>query len=133
MNKDRLLLLADALETRIPAEKFALDDWRESTNDDDSNEALLHGCGTTGCAVGWACALPEFIAQGLTWSSAMARPVFEGDSQWEAVCNFFEIDSDAADHLFSPIDYPDFGVGATPSDVAGRIRALVGNSGEVPI
>lgn len=60
----------------MPAEKFVLDDWRESANDDDSNEALLHGCGTTGYAVGWACALSEFIAQCLNWSSAMARSVY---------------------------------------------------------
>lgn len=136
MNKARLLLLADALEHRIPADKFNLDDWRIRTDYDPdrddrprnyvSDRELLTGCGTAGCAVGWACALPEFNAQGLTWDEGM--PAYQHGpagglfSHFEAVNMFFDIDPKSSAELFMGTSYK--GV-AGPLDVASRIRDFV--------
>lgn len=73
MNKERLNKLADFLDT-VPEAKFDLETWRvnaqgrEAFDESTDNDHLLNlDCGTRGCAVGWACAMPEFQAQGLTW------------------------------------------------------------------
>ena len=138
MNEARLLLLADALEHRIPADKFDLADWRNRGSYDPDRDdrprsyvtdaALLHGCGTTGCAVGWACALPEFNAEGLTW--AECEPAYQPEpdalifTHFEAVQRFFEIDHWGAHFLFLRSSYED---SAGPLDVAARIREFVAN------
>lgn len=124
MYKTRLLLLADALETRIPREKFDLHGWRSWLNV--SDDALLHECNTTGCAVGWACALPEFQAQGLHWNRGW--PALETENgrstDWRAVEDFFEISADEANRLFTAHSYPKTHR-KDPLAVAQRIRELV--------
>lgn len=129
MNKTRLLLLADALETRVPADHFDLREWREG--DDGRNvsdgDLLNHECGTVACAVGWACALPEFKAEGLSYDGAM--PDFKGSTHFCAVNDFFEIGYAGSRHLFLATEYPDNGAGpgadTGPLEVAARIRAFV--------
>lgn len=54
----RLLVLAEFLET-VPDEKLSLSSWSEGDN-----------CGTTGCALGWACMIPEFRAAGLGFNKS---------------------------------------------------------------
>lgn len=110
MNKERLLKLADFLDT-VPAEKFDLRTWQ---------------CGTTACAVGWACTMPEFQDEGLVlanrWPDFIPFPMYIGYTCWTAVKQFFELTSVNADHLFDAGEYEP---GATPQDVAVRIRRVV--------
>jgi hypothetical protein len=139
MNEARLLLLADALEHRIPADKFDLAEWRGREDYDPDRDdrpgtyvtdaALLHGCGTTGCAVGWACALPEFNAEGLTWDGTMPAyhqpgPLGLSFIHFEAVNRFFGICEEDSSYLFLSSSYDD---PAGPLDVAARIREFVAN------
>jgi hypothetical protein len=127
MNKIRLLILANFLDT-VPLNKFNLDSWRDGRVEDwyegftgvtDQDLADV-SCGTTGCAIGHACAIPEFIEKGLVWGDC---PVYEGYTAWDAVCEFFEISPLMARTLFSEDLYSHGSRG--PKDVAERIRARV--------
>lgn len=120
MNKERLLFLAAFLET-VPKEKFDLSDWRSNNNGDGfyslyvPDENLINGCGTTACAVGWACSLPEFNKQGLYYNSdgdiTYTNLSFEDEwygsfyEGWRAVRKFFDLDGEAADYLFNVSSY----------------------------
>jgi hypothetical protein len=136
MNTKRLLILAAFLET-VPEHKFDLMNWRDTglekltlgerlSGDYMSNEKLLNNsCGTTGCAIGWACIIPEFIEDGFTWSGNC--PILTDHSkEWcgfDAVENFFSIDGSTASHLFEYTDY-DYDKSGS-KDVANRIREVV--------
>jgi hypothetical protein len=126
MNKIRLLILANFLDN-VPLNKFNLESWRDGwskgwykgytgVTDQDLTDV---SCGTTGCAIGHACAIPEFIQEGLVWKGC---PVYGHYEAWEAVHNFFEISPSMARTLFSDALYSQGGQG--PKDVAKRIRAL---------
>jgi hypothetical protein len=149
MNTKRLLILAAFLET-VPKHKFDLRDWRESPelSDDEnyvslselnaslSNESLMnHSCGTTGCAIGWACTIPEFIEDGFTWkyssiwrhpgpllTDSSSKPLCEG---WSAVEYFFSIDQVTSEYLFMDTSYDEYKSGS--KDVANRICEVVSN------
>jgi len=139
MNKERLLVLANFLDT-VPTFKFDLTSWRHHPGADhyvqdsdlvDSNLTDMT-CGTTACAVGWACSIPEFNAQGLFWED---RPVYEvagvwgKHRSWGAVTGFFDLGTYDAEHLFTYDLYP-FGERG-PKDVAARIRTFVKDDGDV--
>jgi hypothetical protein len=149
MNTKRLLILAAFLET-VPEHKFSLEDWRESPelSDDEnyfslselnaslSNESLMnHSCGTTGCAIGWACTIPEFIEDGFTWEDGYTRgnhgPLLPDSSSealfsgWCAVEYFFSIDKVTSEYLFMDTSYDEDKSGS--KDVANRIREVVSN------
>jgi hypothetical protein len=147
MNTKRLLLLAAFLET-VPEHKFGLRDWRESheLSDDEnyvslselnaslSNKSLMnHSCGTTGCAIGHACTIPEFIKDGFTWeygsvwgdwgpvlTDCSNKPLCAG---WYAVEYFFSIDKVTSEYLFEHTSYDNDKSGS--KDVANRIREVV--------
>jgi hypothetical protein len=105
MNTKRLLILAAFLET-VPEHKFDLEDWRDTglerltsgeriNGDYTTDEKLLNNsCGTTGCAIGWACTIPEFIEDGFTWDGS--SPLLTNSDtklyEWFAVEEFFSID-----------------------------------------
>lgn len=122
---ERLAFLADFLDTQCPPEHFDLQCWIDSSSPVTSQEDL-HTCGTTACAVGWACCLPEFQREGLHLSTyAPAYKPREGGDvhhHWEAVTAFFDLAEDEAEHLFSYEKY-DFMV--FPWNVAARIRELL--------
>lgn len=129
MNKERLNKLADFLDT-VPERKFDLDTWRvnadgkevfdESTDDE---QLLNFDCGTSGCAIGWACAMPEFKAQGLTWG--LWGPTVPNYDGWDAVMDFFDLKRADATYLFESESYDyDVDEDTKPSDVAARIREL---------
>jgi len=130
MNRERLLMLADFLRT-VPEENFDLTSWRydntaETVDVGDNQLSSLH-CGTTGCAVGWACSLPEFNAQGLTWRGSL--PLYSlGDSistaGWEAVEGFFYLGENQSLYLFSDKCYSDAD-DQSPAGVAKRIEDFV--------
>lgn len=105
MNKDRLRTLAEHLQT-VKAESFRLDDWT---------------CGTVACAVGHACSIPEFQAEGLSLYAYTLRksvPSYQDERGWAAVSGFFDLSYSDATYLFSDQHYPDR---VTPMDVADRI------------
>ena len=136
MNKERLLKLSTLLAS-VPDEKFNIASWRMDEHGEENgeklgDESLLDtGCGTSGCAVGWACAMPEFQAEGLVWTAG-GPGLLAGDalsfSGWDAVKEFFDLDHPQAQHLFSGSEYEEDrfdGPGVTPGDVSERIRKWV--------
>jgi hypothetical protein len=145
MNTKRLLILATFLET-VPEHKFDLMNWRDTglekltlgerlSGDYMSNEKLLNNsCGTTGCAIGWACTIPEFIKDGFTWSG-LCPILTDNSKEWrgwskewyglDAILNFFNIDESTTFHLFEDNSYDDDKSGS--KDVANRIREVVYN------
>ena len=64
--QDRLLLLADFLTT-MDRERFNFSVFFDNagTSQSQSDNPLYHECGSTGCALGWATAIPEFRELGL--------------------------------------------------------------------
>lgn len=83
----------------LPESKVNVSTWRVANGRNDvSDDLLLHSCGTTGCAVGWACAYPPFQAEGLEFMSGM--PYFKGRNAWDAVIEFFEINISEAMFMF---------------------------------
>lgn len=104
--RKRLLKLADYLYT-IPNRKFDLSCWE---------------CGTTACAMGYACKMPSFNRAGLRLIHGTPKYlIYEG---FTAAAEFFGMSKDEAFGLFSP-SYNPLGYKATPKGVAKQIRELV--------
>lgn len=122
MNTQRLQHLITVLEA-VPVDHFDLTNWK---------------CGTSACAVGWACQSPAFNAEGFTLklsgSGHSGEPVLTlPDSQqdsptgFDAVEIFFGLTGDQAYRLFMPDGYYDAGIDdPKPADVIDRIRKLLG-------
>jgi hypothetical protein len=90
---ERLAHLAYVLRW-VPMDRFNLCDW------DISNGNRAAKCGFAGCAVGWATQDHLMQTEGLTMH--MGFPVFMGrDPGWGAVREFFEVDQNQAEFLFS--------------------------------
>ena len=133
MNIQRLQTLAAFLRT-VSQEHFDLRSWRSSVGCEYASDEDLTTlqCGTTACAVGWACSMPEFQAQGLTWGtdgiSPAGYPVYaptetkECSASWEAVEEFFDISYNTAEHLFASDKYAE---NATAVQVADRIEEVI--------
>ena len=119
--KARLTKLLDFL-AHVPDERFDLSHWRNNSKDDRpsyyavDDDALRTGCGTTGCAVGWACTIPEFKEAGLAYKDYTVR--YDGLIGFQAVQAFFGLSFMEAMYLFSETSYK---ANASPSDVAERI------------
>lgn len=116
----RLKILADFLDTKVPAERFHLKLW--------SDEGFpKNECGTAACAVGWATTIPEFAADGLhlePWPGGGKCTVlmFGAQAHWSAAERFFELEHFEAKHLFGENAYSD------PTDkraVVSRIRSFL--------
>src|SRR5271166_2850595 len=131
MNRDRLLTLANYLET-VPPEKFDLAIWVEYDKETK--------CMTAACAVGHACSIPEFISAGLHMEDGYKDvdtcpiPVFGQDAAWNAVYRFFDLTLRDALYLFDECSYMEnnerFIEAITPQDVADRIYAFIGDVDE---
>ena len=119
--KDRLTKLGDFLVS-VPSDRFDLLSWRnngESDMESDGNiddDALRTGCGTTGCAVGWACTIPEFKEAGLAYKDYTVS--YDGLRGFQAVEEFFGLSQMEAMYLFSEASYK---ANASPYDVAARL------------
>jgi hypothetical protein len=144
MNVDRLLRLAEFLERLNPA-LFRIAGWtngvergvsainggklrlKAGITEDDVNETA---CGFAACAVGWACTLPDFQADGLYYNVLDGYPVHGQFENWEAVEAFFGLEPQQAWHLFSLSDYQEAGKDwreeVPPDEVAKRIRDMIG-------
>ena len=124
--KDRLIKLGDFLAS-VPDDKFDLENWRnngEEGMDSDysvDDEDLKTGCGTTGCAVGWACTIPEFKEAGLSYTGVTVS--YGGLVCWAAVQEFFGLSFMEAQYLFSNASYK---ANAGPYDVAERLYEASG-------
>lgn len=146
MRKDRLLILADFLETSVPKERFDLDSWVGEEYDEDlpgiDPETLEYKpCKTSACASGWACTIPALRKQGLKLliDDVGFTPSYRGETSWRAVADFFGLDyticgnrcarseTEGAElfHIFSPEAYKK---PPTPKQVAKRIRDVVAAS-----
>ena len=110
-----------AMIAGIPEERIELETWRSRAvkpNDPDwskevtNKDLLSQDCGTLACAVGWACAHPEFQKQCLGWDGG--SPIYRRRFGWEAVESFFGIHYGLAKFLFSVenIPYSDVGTRA---------------------
>jgi hypothetical protein len=124
MNKERLLKLADFLET-LPAERFRIRTWA-------SPHFTPTDCNTTACACGWATTIPEFADAGLKLEKDCGELylTYNGYKRSEAAARFFEISDYAAEYLFLPSEDDsedrEFLPGnASALDVATRIREVV--------
>ena len=105
MNTERLLELLKLLDT-IPNDNLDLSTWAFEDPRDKSQQQLVD-CGTTCCAVGWACSHPPFIDEGLHWShKSEPMPAYLKHSSWNAVEAFFEINNAVATWLFDVDSYP---------------------------
>lgn len=123
---ERLRMLY-AMLVGVPENKVLLSTWRSRLKESDAvgDDKLLNGCGTTACAVGWACAYPPFKEMGLSYGYVCSyqgtyQPkleakngapevahLYEGRTKfdsWEAVQNFFGISYNTAYSLFMPHD-----------------------------
>ena len=136
MNKERLLKLADFLET-VPPKRFEMDRffgwvgkaiWETNTFDD-----LESDCGTDGCALGWATTIPEFKKAGFKAVKGQGP-----DSLWieiqygswtgfSAAEKFFGIDKRQCTNLFGG-RYDNRKT--KPTTVAKQIRRLVESSAD---
>jgi hypothetical protein len=117
MRKDRLLKLADFLET-VPADRFVMADFH-------ANETF-QPCGFSGCAMGWAAVSKQF--DGLGWDRENNQITY-GDVSggFAAARALFEIDNQQDEELFGAV----YG-NETPSEVSARIRNFVATDGKIP-
>lgn len=132
----RLLKLADFLKA-LPPQKFDYCSWVGS--DWKGKQDL--SCGTTGCALGWACAMPDFRRLGLKFRKIGNKrtgytgfPMVPGKTQdgeghaGHASRVVFGLSHDQHNLLFMPKPYnpPTGPTGdATPKQVAAHIRKFV--------
>lgn len=102
---EKLLKLADYLET-VEDEHFAMDIWYYRK--DNKKIARTWDCGTSACALGHACFIPEFKKEGLRVApspsdygdKAVFRVMFDGSYGSEAAAKFFGIGLRGAADLF---------------------------------
>jgi hypothetical protein len=106
---------------KVPDEQLNLSSWVADQSDLDAFTIMRNGpqlidnqpvkavCGTVACAVGWACAMPEFNKAGMFFNPNNGGPNYTtGDGEawysWEAVSNFFGISFLQALMLFYSTD-----------------------------
>lgn len=131
-NIERLKHLQEVL-SKVPEGALAMDKWSNS-------------CGTSACAVGWSCMDPNFKDQGLSLSTVksiftgdnLLLPSFEGETGWDAVEKFFDLDFRVAELLFCEENYfndsrevfvrcGELIPNITPEDVIKRIQIVIDN------
>lgn len=115
-HRERLEMAATEIAKVRPtkAAKFDMDSWKLATP-----------CGTAACAIGHISAQPWFNRRGLRLDYSEGKhllPIYSGHRNWDAVCEFFGIDNDAAYTLFSGASYP---ASVAPLTVAKRIRSFL--------
>lgn len=115
MNTERLLQLADFLETRVPESKFDMQWWIRDKDDllrlPDPAE-LFEECGTSACALGWTAVLFE------GWSFEGQAPAFNNSWGWAAAMKFFGLTYMDAETIFGYAP-------RTPREEAELIRQVV--------
>ncbi len=117
MHVDRLLLLADFLET-VPPERFDMARW---TGVDWAGKSDL-SCGTAACAMGWATTIPQFRKLGLKLNK-FGVPEFKSYFGYGAATRLFDIDFYETTYLFA--SYTNFR--HSSRNVARKIRDFIDN------
>lgn len=128
----------------VPEHTLRLYSWR---SENISNKLLIDEakkvshCGFTACAVGWACAYPEFNKQGLRFR--YQAPAFKRDGKetvnWVAVGDFFDVTLEESRFLFTSFGHkldndPGWKESPVSSDkykVLHRIRHLLMRKGVI--
>lgn len=130
-----LLKLADFLE-KLPAERFDYKRYASGALN------LEPSCGTVGCALGWATAIPEFGLSlvpgafdtfGVTCDGKGGNPRDTMGVTFEAAMSVFHVDQVEFDLVFMPAedteywegDVDDYEADASPQYVAAKIRRFV--------
>lgn len=140
MNVERLQELKKLLSS-IPESHFNLGVWLVGfVGEGRLTEELLGECGSSGCAVGWACTHKPFIEQGLSYKESLFGdfyPSYMDHRGMYAVMKFFEIEEHIAETLFHTDQYMHKFKGhdedgeeiwdIKPTDVAVRIQLLLDN------
>lgn len=140
MNQQRLRLLAARLREPDVEPKFDLVSWCSAEfrrEPKDVNTAVRNRlktkCGTTACAIGYACLMPAFQTEGLGFYYDAVfeelTPRYGGMVSWDAVERFFEISEPQAHQLFAISSYPS--ALTTAADVANRIDKFIAKKGKI--
>lgn len=82
---ERLRILADFLDA-LPRERFDMSSWD-----------MRDGCGSAGCALGWAGKIPAFVEAGY---SCVTIPQFKRGNGYEAAAKFFGFRSEGEAQRF---------------------------------
>jgi hypothetical protein len=130
MNKERLLKLADFLDT-VPRKSFDMRDW-VAQRGEEFNPEEPGSCGFAGCAMGWAAHAKLFHGFSVGPPEHWAAFTYRGEpiGGFTAGEKLFQISGDASGHLFDPWAYR--GGSPTPKTVAKRIRVFVKSDGAIP-
>lgn len=141
----RLLRLAEFLDT-LPPERWNYEVWVDTERWEGKPDL---SCGTQACALGWACAMPEFQELGVrllkttnSWGDEVARFLVDGYEDagpLAAAKRLFGLNSAEVDRLFIDTpshlldedgNRPDDLEEVTPKHVAAEIRAFVAERGD---
>lgn len=119
MHEERLLKLAEMLETKVERKAFDIYLYYE--------EAEEFKCGYAGCALGYAMMDPWFRRRGLVTDGHSRAPGpmnnKTGSTGFQAAMEFFAINGDEVYELFS---YSGYSIeNPTPKQVAKKIRKFV--------
>lgn len=131
MNIERMQRWSSFLRNEVPPDQFDIRDWFSSLRRKYVVAGPVSECGTIACALGWACAIPEFRAAGLLPSGNPfdPTPIFYSFRGNEAGARFFDLPMDVADDIFyyEPWSYPkaQSGAGVTTTMVADKIDGLI--------
>ena len=134
--KERLLKLADFLETRVPEANFDLSRFAESNNDNSIEEQssfekdLLEGkCGAVACAIGWCpIVFPEdFMYINDLWHMPDIVHIGSSYKNFSAAREFFNLHGNEVSFLFDweGWELKENDPSPTPKEVAERIRYFV--------
>lgn len=85
---------------------------------------LDHECGTSACALGWACQDPWFLSKGLHLNE-LKEPQFGTNRTLDAAAAFFDIDINASLELFNPTTWDIPWKDIKPQHVIDRIKNLL--------
>jgi hypothetical protein len=118
MNNERMLTLYNFMAS-LPSRVIDMDSWRQSddgaNNRDIKNKQLRAAiedpsCGTQACALGWACAIPEFKKAGLKYGQQECNyfgPIFGDLEDFDAGAAFFGQTEEQSNDLFAGAEYAD--------------------------
>lgn len=118
VSRRRLTVLAEFLD-KLPEEVFHISQWIEERKlngigirvDSKGNLGTgitvdeMNECGTTACALGWACTILSFKKAGLKLYMGNGIPHYGQDSAYGAAMSFFHISAQMSHILFSPTYY----------------------------
>lgn len=122
MNKERLLQLADLLDT-LPPEKF---DYQFYVGKDWDGVSDIISCGTTACGIGWATILPNIPPVKMNRTNAESLRI---NGKWadDWVSDIFDITFDEISKLFYYLT-SGLSKNATAKQLAEHIRKFVGKT-----